>query len=118
MRLATGGDNGRVRICDTGTGRTLRQFTSHTGRPVWSVGFDPTGKQLVTGGGDGTVRIWDTETGKALYRLAGHNGTVRSVGFDPTGKRLATGENFGAHLNALADVALQISDSIWSREWS
>ncbi|MCM3883271.1 pentapeptide repeat-containing protein, partial [Frankia sp. R82] len=57
--LATGADDGTVRLWDTGSGQTHTTLTGHTST-VWAVAFSPDGHTLATGADDGTVRLWDT----------------------------------------------------------
>ena len=88
--LATGGDDGTVRIWDARTGQQQHQLTGHTGR-VRSVAYAPDGATLATGGDDGTVRIWDARTGQQQHQLTGHTGPVLAVAYAPDGATLATG---------------------------
>ncbi|MET9694891.1 trypsin-like peptidase domain-containing protein, partial [Streptomyces sp. NPDC006514] len=87
--LATGSDDGTVRLWDTATGKTLTTLPQ-TGS-VWSVAFSPDRATLATGGDDGTVRLWGTATRKTHATLKGHTGAVNSVAFSPDGTTLATG---------------------------
>ncbi|MDZ7414493.1 MAG: hypothetical protein ONB15_13295, partial [candidate division KSB1 bacterium] len=68
--LASGGEDGTVRLWDAETGEPLRVLEGHTGG-VLSVAFSPEGRRVVSGGGDGTVRVWDAETGEPLRVLVG-----------------------------------------------
>ena len=61
--LATGGEDGTVRIWDAATGQQRAVLTGHTGW-VTAVAVAPDGSWLATGGDDGTVRIWDAATGQ------------------------------------------------------
>ncbi|MEV5414006.1 hypothetical protein AB0K60_34885, partial [Thermopolyspora sp. NPDC052614] len=59
--LATGGEDGTVRVWDAVTGTARAVLTGHTG-VVWAVvAFSgPGGRTLLaTGGSDGMVRVWD-----------------------------------------------------------
>ena len=92
--LATGGDDGTVRIWDARTGQQQHQLTGHTG-PVYAVAYAPDGATLATGGDDGTVRIWDARTGQQQQQLTGHTGPVYAVAYAPDGATLATGGDDG-----------------------
>ena len=61
--LATGSEDGTVRIWDAATGQERAILTGHTGW-VTAVAVAPDGSWLATGGEDGTVRIWDAATGQ------------------------------------------------------
>ncbi|MBW8042147.1 MAG: protein kinase [Planctomycetes bacterium] len=87
--VASGGDDGVVRIWDVRARRPLRQLTGH--QRVFDVTFSPDGSKIASAGGDGTIILWNTDTASEIRRLTGHRDSVRSVAFDLTGTRLASG---------------------------
>src|SRR5262245_36518890 len=89
-RMATGSDDGAVRLWDAATGQELLNVNGHTGF-ISSVAFSPDGKRLAIGSSDHTVRLWDAATGQELLTLKERLGYALSVAFSPDGKRLATG---------------------------
>ncbi|KAB1976841.1 P-loop NTPase fold protein [Streptomyces triticiradicis] len=78
--LATGGDDGTVRLWDPVAGTSRGELTGHT-RPVrWGAWGGVTDDLiLATGGDDGTVRLWNPDLGPDRGRrsLTGHTGPVR-----------------------------------------
>jgi WD40 repeat protein/serine/threonine protein kinase len=56
--VASGGEDSRVNIWDSRTGRLVRSFRGHTGL-VSSLAFSPDGKRLYSGSRDTTVKVWD-----------------------------------------------------------
>jgi hypothetical protein len=72
-RLASGSDDGTVRLWDTATGEPAATLTGHTSR-VWSVAFSPDGARLASGSTDSTVRLWDTATGRQLGAMIATRG--------------------------------------------
>ena len=60
--LATGGEDGTVRIWDARTGQQQQELTGHTDW-VRSVAYAPDGATLATGSNDRTVRIWNPRNG-------------------------------------------------------
>ena len=66
--LATGHDDGVVRVWDPGTGAALRTLKGHTG-PVRALAADPAGGWLASAGADRVVRVWDPDTGTLLATL-------------------------------------------------
>ena len=85
-RLASGGKDGVVRVCETGKAPLL--FKGHSGE-VNGVDFDSRGR-LATASDDGTARIWDLATGKQLLELRAHEGEVVAAKFTPDGKNVLT----------------------------
>jgi WD40 repeat protein len=105
--LATGNDDGTVRLWDT---TTRRQITALTGSAdaVTSVAFSPDGKILASASTDHTVRAWDLVSGRPMGPLAGPTGAVTSVAFSRDGKALVTGSADGTV--RLWDVAYLVNE--------
>ena len=117
-RLATGGEDGKVRTWVTqlqpslrpapGTtppeptqdpratidGKVVRLDNGVTLRghrdDVLSVEFSPDGRRVVTASKDGDARIWNARTGRSKV-LSGHGGTVFDASFSPDGTWVVTG---------------------------
>ncbi len=87
--VASGGDDGVVRIWDAATGAGLREITGHK-NSINSLAFAPDGKSVVTGSADGTVRIWDLGEGHASQVLSEDTNSVGLVLFSPGGQFLLT----------------------------
>ncbi|MFG1846394.1 nSTAND1 domain-containing NTPase [Micromonospora carbonacea] len=88
--VATGGDDGTVRLWTAGPTAALTQ-----GSAVTAIAFTRDGRLLATGGVDGTVRLWDATTHQPLGTLAGR-AAVNAVAFHPDGTAIATGHADGA----------------------
>jgi len=94
--LASGGegDDNRISLWDTQTGRLIKTLGGHTDRiSDGGLAFHPSGEWLVSASHDKKVRIWDIKTGKTLHILKGHTSTVEKAIFSPDGNLLATGSS-------------------------
>ena len=92
--LATGHDDGTVRLWDVASGEELRAFTGHTDT-VRSVSFSPDGLQIASGSYDNSLRLWDVASGEELRAFTGHTRSVWSVSFSPDGLQIASGSDDG-----------------------
>ena len=103
--LATGGDDGTVRLWDVATQQQIGAPMTASSI-VNSVAFSPDGTSLATAGGDGTVQLWDVATQEQIGApMPADSSSVHSVAFSPDGTTLATGGDDGTA--RLWDVATQ-----------
>ncbi|MBN9524438.1 WD40 repeat domain-containing protein [bacterium] len=86
-RLATGDDDGGVKVWDAATGKELRAAPVGTGA-ARAVAFAADGR-LAAGTDGGQVALLGPADGKVVA-LAGHKDAVTAVAFSPDGTRLAT----------------------------
>lgn len=88
--LATfGGDDRRVAVWDTGSGRLLAVWKEHSS-PVTEVLLSSDGKLVVTGTEGGGAYVWSVERGELLRRVRLHRGKVTALAITADGSLLAT----------------------------
>jgi len=96
LRLATAGDDAKIRVWDPSTGRLLRTLVAQAGL-ITGLAFNPSGSQLVAvGREDPTVRVWELEQGREILTLHGHKHPLTGVAISPDGRRLVSAGYEGA----------------------
>jgi WD40 repeat protein len=125
--IASGGEDGTVRLWDPTTGR-LRATLQAQGGEIKGLAVSPDGRRLAAACSDNTVRLWDLTTDNPPATLAGHAGIVMAVTFSRDGRTLVScaadgtvrvwdGENgqsraiLKGHNGALTGVALSPNGS-------
>jgi WD40 repeat protein len=73
---------GIVKICETISGKTVRELKGHT-NSLNSVSFSSDRKKVITGSHDKTVRIWDVDTGDEIYNFTVDEYKYPSASFRP-----------------------------------
>jgi WD40 repeat protein len=84
--LATGGEDGTVKLWDVETAKRLFEADAHHG-VVTVVLFSPDGSRLATGSRNGAVKVWDVAAREALAEYV-TPGVVRAIRFDDDGPGL------------------------------
>ncbi|KAG2034647.1 quinon protein alcohol dehydrogenase-like superfamily, partial [Suillus americanus] len=86
--IASGGDDGKVRLLDVDTTTVITNWTGHT-RIVYASCWSADGERVVSGNWDGTARICDVNSGTTTMR--GHTDWVNGAVFLPDGEHIITG---------------------------
>jgi WD40 repeat protein len=84
--LATGHDDGQVRLWTTADRDLVRELPAHP-RPVSAVAFSPDGKRLATAGEDKLIHFWEDSIGQKLGTLTGHTDRIPALLWHPDGNR-------------------------------
>jgi WD40 repeat protein len=88
--LASGGEEGLVRLWDPATGREVQPAPGHRGA-IRAIAFAPDGRTVATAGFDGTLRVWDPACGVELRRAEAGRSPTRFLAFSADGALLASG---------------------------
>jgi WD40 repeat protein len=105
--VASGGEDGTVRVWNIRRRTELSRLTGHRGT-VTAVAFSPDGTLLASAGSDSVVRLWNVERGTLAGELRGHRGGIQQVVFSPDGRKLASaGDNW---LSSRPDSTVRLWD--------
>ncbi|MBD2465339.1 NACHT domain-containing protein [Oscillatoria sp. FACHB-1407] len=98
--LASGGDDGTIRLWDVNRGKLLNELPGHRGgirtltfAPLPRPKEKPEALLLATGGEDRVIRLWDAVTGQVVRTFEGHTDGIWAVVFSPDGRYLASSSN-------------------------
>jgi WD40 repeat protein len=86
--VASGADDGTVRLWETATGREVRVLGPQAERVV-SLGFHPGGQRIGVTLSGGGVGVWDLQ-GRRVATMRGHRGDANTVVFAREGKWMIT----------------------------
>jgi WD40 repeat protein len=98
-RVATGAEDGRVDVYDSGTGELELTLREPARGSVSALTFDATGERVAAGlhlveGVTNQVRVWEVKSGEELLRIEAEKG-VTALAFSEQGQRLAVGDGVG-----------------------
>jgi len=88
LRVATGSDDGTVRIWDARTSAQLAELRHDAA--ILTNAVSPDGRYIATGSNDGIVRLWNLDTARLLRSFRGHGKRITSVDFSRDGKSIAS----------------------------
>jgi len=88
--LASGGDDGTIRLWDLVTGKESR-LGDRLGK-ITALAFAPDGRSLASVGEDRILRFWDMKTRKELRRVerSPYQGRIDAIAFSPDGRTVGT----------------------------
>jgi WD40 repeat protein len=92
--LATGHDDGTIKLWDARSGRLSAVLPGHGGR-VRDLSFTPGGHHLASAGQDGLLKIWDRSARADPVTLEGHQGPATCAAFSPDGGTVVSGGTDG-----------------------
>jgi WD40 repeat protein len=85
--LATGHDDGFVRLWDWQTGKVLFEVRAHA-QPVSALAFTADGTRLASAGEERLIHLWDVAQGSHAGVLEGHTDRIPALTWHPDGQRL------------------------------
>jgi len=89
QKLATGHDDGVVRIWNWVRQQLVRELAGHEG-PISALAFGPDGTTLASASEDRMIYLWNAEEGKRTGVLKGHTDRIPALAWHPDGKRLVS----------------------------
>ncbi|CAJ2639784.1 unnamed protein product [Trifolium pratense] len=88
--IASGSQDGKIKVWRTRTGQCLRRLERAHSQGVTSLSFSRDGSQLLSTSFDSTARIHGLKSGKMLKEFRGHTSYVNDATFTNDGSRVIT----------------------------
>lgn len=88
-QIATGHDDGKVRVWDIASQQQLCELSGHD-RPVSALAFTRDGTRLASAAEDRIIQVWEIPSGKKLNTLTGHTDRIPALAWHPQGHRLVS----------------------------
>jgi WD40 repeat protein/serine/threonine protein kinase len=88
-QVASGSEDGQIRLWDRVTGQPLHVLRDHAGA-VHALAYSDDGALLASAGEDAALRVWDVESGRLQSTLRGHAGAIVGVTFTNEAGRLVS----------------------------
>lgn len=112
--IASGDDEGIIRLWDTRSGRMVKLLNGNEGiniHPVKTLSFSQDGKYISSGTKDGLVILWDVYSGLKIWQFRELGNSVNSVSFSFDNKYLAVATSDGKiklfetkHMNKIEEL--------------
>jgi WD40 repeat protein len=87
--LASGHDDGVVRLWNTATGKQLAEWPAHQ-QAVSAISFRCDQDQLASAGEDRQIHVWDVRSRKCIKTLTGHTDRIPALAWQPGGDILGS----------------------------
>src|SRR3984957_18448478 len=107
--LASGGNDGTIRIWDAASGKQVRQCSGLKDANIHALTYLPDGKTLVSKGNDNTIRVWNLAAGDEIRTL---------YPAQPQAAALVPGEDEDALIELCTDNTVHVWDMTTGRESS
>ncbi|KRX01396.1 WD40-repeat-containing domain [Pseudocohnilembus persalinus] len=90
LQMASGDQQGYIKIWDIQTGENKLQLNGHLGG-VYALDSSKDGQFLVSGGADKIIKLWDLQTNTVVRQVKAHKFTVVSVRFSNDNMHIISG---------------------------
>jgi len=94
--LASGSQDGKIKVWQVRTGKCLRRFEQGHLEGVTCLSFARDGTQILSGSFDATLRMHGLKSGKTLKIFRGHTSYVNDCLFTPEGSRVLSASSDGS----------------------